>query len=458
MVIVLDTLRADAVSAYGEVTGTTPILDSLAEKGILYRNVFAPSPWTLTSHVSLFSGLDANEHGVGLSGRSQTPESLRLLAEDFRSAGYVTAGFSENTIVSSDFGLDQGFEIFASTDVTKAFDAELQGEDPASSFGLVDRVRDWSRTRDPDRPYFLFVNILDPHDPYLLRDDNPWVPSEAPPGEVAYAASAYRIPFSICDRLPAPTHLPILRGLYLGDVAAADAKLGRILSILDEGRSPEEPRVLLVTSDHGEHLGEHRLMQHRFSVRSQVLKVPLIVTGLTETATGVVDQAVGMHAAHDALLCWALEEGCPASLPLPGDEVSETKDLLSFYSDSSAEPAQETLDQLAPQLERIGIEPTSDPSRSKCRPSDPVFGEMISLIRYPMKMNWVQGHDPMLYDLSWDPAERSNQFSRQPEIAAELWREVEPYTRARLADRASAGVPELSDEEARALKSLGYLE
>ena len=115
VVLLIDTLRADAVSAYGHVAGTTPTLDALAAGGVRYVNAFAPSPWTLPSHATLFTGLGPGEHGVGLQGRIDLAEHLPTLAERLAAAGYETVGFSENPLIVEQLGFTRGFENFASS-------------------------------------------------------------------------------------------------------------------------------------------------------------------------------------------------------------------------------------------------------------------------------------------------------------------------------------------------------
>ena len=101
LLVVIDTLRADAVSAYGAVEGTTPFVDSLAAAGLRYQRAYAPSPWTLPSHATLFTGLWPERHGVGVGGRMLLPEGLPTLAERMGQAGFETVGFSENPIVGT---------------------------------------------------------------------------------------------------------------------------------------------------------------------------------------------------------------------------------------------------------------------------------------------------------------------------------------------------------------------
>ncbi len=110
ILIVLDTVRADAVSFYGKVEGTTPTFDALAAEGLAYRRAFAPSPWTLPSHASLFTGVGIAAHRVGTPGRVNLPGELTTLAERFRNAGYETAAFSESMLVADVFELLRGFE------------------------------------------------------------------------------------------------------------------------------------------------------------------------------------------------------------------------------------------------------------------------------------------------------------------------------------------------------------
>ncbi|MBW2693829.1 MAG: sulfatase-like hydrolase/transferase, partial [Deltaproteobacteria bacterium] len=232
VLVVIDTLRADAVSAYGAVKGTTPSFDALASEGLLYGRAFAPSPWTLPSHASLLTGLAVDRHGVGVAGRMGLRAEFTTLAERLSAAGYQTAGFSENPLVSDLFGFEQGFERFAAVTVD---DVINEDERPGSlQFDIVEEVAAFAAERDRNRPFFIFVNLFDPHSPYRDREPNRFLGPNVSLGESWTAAALKASPNQICDRLPFPEDLKRLHGLYLGDVAAADAKLGKIAAIARE--------------------------------------------------------------------------------------------------------------------------------------------------------------------------------------------------------------------------------
>lgn len=455
LLVVIDTLRADAVSSYGEVEGTTPVLDGLAAQGLRYERSFAPAPFTASSHASLFTGLRVDEHGVGLSQPPLAAPSLQVLAEDFQDAGYATAGFSENSLLGPEFGFDQGFDRYEVADLLEVVKTDMRGEDSADVLGTLARVRRFLRERDPSQPYFIFVNLIDPHDPYIVRTENPWLPEGTDRVRAETVKASYRIPMSLCYRVPPTEDREILRGLYLGDVAAADRKLGRLLALLDSV-APGEPRLTVVTSDHGEHFGEHRLMGHRFSVRHPVLRIPLVVAGLPETPPAVIATPVEMRHLYGSLLCWALGRSCPAALPVEPGAAPETESapIFSIWSDEVA---------TTPKIhrERLGFgdgEWKPDWSRDACRPDDRVFGDMVSMIRYPMKATWVEGQGIELHDLSWDPDERSDQREVQAAVAEPLARELEAFVEERIVGRDRTPEGELDLETTRALKSLGYIE
>jgi len=454
VLVVTDTLRADAVSAYGAVEGTTPAFDALAAQGLLYSHAYAPSPWTLPSHASLFTGLGAEQHGVGIAGQMGLRDELTTLAERLRDAGYETVGVSENPLVSGLFGFAQGFERFAAISVE---DTIREDRRPGSHlFDVVHEVKSFAEQRDPNRPFFLFVNLFDPHSPYQRRKTNRFLGSDASLDESWSAEALKESPNRICNRIPSPEELVQLHGLYLGDVAAADAKLGKIAAIARDAVAGQ-PLIVVATADHGEHFGEHRLLDHEFSVRAPVLDIPLAVQGLPDTPIGRIDEPVTLMDVSASILRWAGVAIAPeiSGRPLPTRAPGADRpavDLLALYSDAKLHVPEDWHRDIKPADE------ARDAKRSGCGPDDRVFGDMLALTRWPFKLIWFENYPAELYDLSWDPQERSDLVDLRPEISAPMIAEAR-----RVVDEAglagSAGEAEApSAERIETLRSLGYLE
>jgi len=465
LLVVLDTVRRDAVSAYGDVEGTTPNFDELARDGLLYHLAFAPSPWTVPSHATLFTGLPQDRHGVGLRGQLLLPDEVVTLAERLRDAGYETAGFSENPLVGAEFNLDQGFQHYAYESMREHVANQVarmeSWEIPA--FDVVEQVAHWASGRTDDRPFFVFVNLLDAHDPYQVRERNRFLPEgvdairakSAQPFEDGAGGIAQLI--GICDRIPPHEDLEILRGLYLGDVAAADAKLGKIRDLVTDA-NPSRDLITIVTADHGEHLGERRLLGHEFSVRNALLNVPLVVHGLAGVEPADLYQRVKLSDLAPSILKWAgldVPRDLPGRpLPLAPDVATKPRKIVGVYIDEPLVTDPGTLpDGLEIRLRG------SKKRREGCEPDDRVFGSTIALIRYPYKLIWYEDYPSELYDLSWDPYERSDQAAFRPALVAALEKEVARIRRGLEPDVAAAPrSPAPSPSAVEALRHMGYID
>ena len=451
VLIVMDTLRADAVSAYGAVTKTTPNLDRLAADGLQYQHAFSPSPWTLPSHATLFTGLDVKDHGVGTGQQLTVPDSLTTLAEHLRDAGYQTAGFSENLLVSEKFGLTQGFDHFEWPELKEILKNQAQGVGRLKSFNILKRIQNWLKTLDPDKPFFLFVNIYDIHSPYEVDLANNFLTPDIDPVHAQRIVERYPVASSNCSRLPPEEALSVLKSLYLGGVRRADTKLGEILDLMasEEGLSPP---ITVVTSDHGESLGEHKLLGHRFSVRNQTLQIPLFVHGLPEVPPAVLDAPVGLIDLRSSIECWTQTGSCANSIPVVAEASREgaSRKMVSFYSDESVVREHTGQDG----------EPKEDTSRASCAPSDRVFGRMASLTDYPMKLVWFESGETFLYDLSWDRGELSDQKSLVPEQATGMLAELKQRMPTDDSSESSGSVGgwTVDPESVEALRELGYVE
>jgi arylsulfatase A-like enzyme len=443
------------VSVYGAVEGTTPAMDALAAQGLLYKRAYASAPWTLPTHATIFSGLRADQHRVAMPGRAALPESVVTLAEKMQAAGYQTAAISENLIVSDVFQLLQGFEHRRTRRWRRT--GVLGGENKKMELYHIDALREvgeWlEKERDSSRPFFLFVNLFDPHLPYMVRDENPFVPAGTPELEIKNRPDhAHRL---ICGALPTPQQLAVLRGLYLGDVAAADVKLGEIVKLVRE-RGGANKLITMVTSDHGEFLGERKLLAHEFSLQAAVLHIPLIVQGLDGVEPSIIQQPVGQVDIMPSILRWT---GIEAPPELPGQLLPQAPDatragernLLAAYSDEYIPMPQYWEGQLGHE--------SKDKIRQFCVPSDQVFGGMATLTRYPFKFHWFERYPPQLYDLSWDPHELSDQAKYKPELVERFTSEIESYIEAAgLTGLQPTQPEELSEEAIEALRELGYID
>jgi len=306
VLIVLDTARADHFSCHGYGRPTTPHVDALAARGVRFSEARSVAPWTLPAHMSMFSGLLPRDHGATWAAFSE-PESAplrelvarefapadpeRMLGARLTAAGYQCFGFSPNPWVARSKGFAQGFAAFhelwrdeeraafAPATPADALEATLSG---ATARGVAEVLG----ARDAERPFFLFVNLLDPHFPYeppepfraRLGGTSAGVARVLEGGrrtELAMIAGAS--PFTPDELVP----------LYDGELATADHFVGALVAAL-EREGVLDDTLLVVTSDHGELLGEEGLWSHQRSVADELLHVPLIVKLPGDARAGTV--------------------------------------------------------------------------------------------------------------------------------------------------------------------------
>jgi len=271
LLVVLDTVRADHCSACGYGLPTTPRLERLAAEGLLFEHARAVAPWTLPSHASLFTGKLPRQHGCHWEHR-WLADSQETIAETLRDHGFDTFGVTTNPNASSLYHLDQGFSTFVET--WRLREAHRGLSDSAIACA---EVRGWLSGHDPERPFFVFVNLADAHLPYAPAA--PWDEFFGKPDDHARRLA------SRGDLLQAvmggeesvrPEDRAGLSALYDGEIRSADARLGELVDLLDELELAEDT-LIIVTSDHGEQLGEEGRVDHQLSLDEALLRVPLVV-------------------------------------------------------------------------------------------------------------------------------------------------------------------------------------
>jgi len=286
LLVTLDTLRMDALGAYGGPP--TPKLDALFDSGVRIEG-WAPAPWTRPSFAALFSGLGSAANGSDAQ-RGVAPD-IPWWPQRLQQAGYHTAAVICNPHLERRYGFRRGFDEFEHSGEIERLEPIAQSMwtrwltrllDEPSRRGdrLVGRAARWLR-RAPDRPWFLWVHLLDPHLPYHLRgregeldDENPgaWIEPLRPAmqgdlfrkifetrrGEVATSAEARGA----------------LRELYQREVRFTDVQVGRLMEAAREAAKARD-LLWIVTSDHGEEFFEHGGFEHGHSLYAELLRVPL---------------------------------------------------------------------------------------------------------------------------------------------------------------------------------------
>ena len=262
VLIVIDTQRAQNLSLYGYERDTSPEFTRFAHEALTFELATAPGTWTVPTHASLFTGRWPSFHGAervgvdGLVARPMNPE-IPTLAELLQRDGYTTAAFVANvTYLSPLFGFQRGFDQFTN-------DLDWPRADHVAT-----AVNDWLESQQA--PFFLFVNLLDPHEPYEPPEpfDTRFDGKNPEHGTMMTEKMHARVRFT--DEMRA--HFV---SQYDGETAFTDQALGTILDTL-RARPDYGNSVVIVTSDHGEMLGEHQLAGHVVEPYEPELHVPLV--------------------------------------------------------------------------------------------------------------------------------------------------------------------------------------
>ncbi len=419
IVVVLDTVRADHTSLHGYARGTTPRLDALAAKANVFRRAHASAPWTLPSHASLFTGRVPTEHGAhkvaGTDGVGIRPlgATWPTLAEWFLESGYATAGFAANeAFLTKTYGLARGFD---------TWHVALE-----PGHRVVDRALAWLDAEERDS-VFLFVNLMDAHRPYnvsRLGVDVPWTARRAP-----HKVAELERTVLAGEPLDPNLRQNVIDQYDLG-IAHADAALGALLDGL-AARQRLEGAVVVVTSDHGEHFGEHGLALHGRGVHEEALHIPLVLKQPSQQAGSEDPRRV-------------------SSADLPGI-LAESAEMLSgigqrFPRRPGGQPtmAQNYFGNLADQKE---------PWAARfAEPWAAVYDE-------DEKALWRANELVAVYDIGTDPGEHTDLTDLDPSVgtrATQTWTQLRETLMATEAPDPTE-TPGLDDETRERLEALGYL-
>ncbi|MCB9916140.1 MAG: sulfatase [Planctomycetes bacterium] len=286
LVVLIDTLRRDALSCYGGPPGVTPNLDALAADGARFEAAISSSGWTLPSVASLLTGTWPTLHRATGKGTRLTPVTpdLRLAAEVFHDAGWDTLAFVNAAFLSPMLGLGRGFDVYdhrhAYNDVIRRADETVD----AALAALAER-----RGRD----VFALVHLFDPH----LDYDPPaawrarWAPDPVGLPPRLDMRTCVELGTRRAEGVPTDAERAYVRGLYEGEVAFVDSAFGRLVSGLRQLGRWDRARVVVV-ADHGEEFWDHGGFEHGHTLYDELVRVPLLVKGCAGARGVVVEQQV----------------------------------------------------------------------------------------------------------------------------------------------------------------------
>ena len=392
LLISIDTCRADHLSCYGYQRKTTPNIDAIAEQGVLFENVVTPVPITLPAHSSMLTGTIPPSHGVHGNYDYRLASTNVTLAEILREKGFATGAVVGAVVMDSQFGLDRGFDYY---------DDRFEGQsdvqyinqrkaDEISNVGIK-----WLDDHK-DEKFFLFLHYFDPHANY------------EPPEPFA---SRFR------------------RSLYAGEIAYTDHCIGRVIEKLKK-LGLYDSTLLVITSDHGESLGEHLERTHAYFIYQGTVKVPLIfkIPGgpkgkRIEKIAGLIDIV--------PTICEVVGVSAPSQV--------QGEDLSGHFLSHIHEPGKRQIycESLTP-LRMYG--------------ANPLRGIVTERFKY------IQTTRPEIYDLIEDAHETNNLIKQHPCQARLLQDSLNQILEQTVRKDESDSKLEMEEEMRKRLESLGYVD
>ena len=390
VLISIDTCRADYLSCYGFARETTPNIDAIAAESVVFENVISPVPLTLPAHCSMLTGTLPPSHGVHDNLDYRLRDSNITLAEILKQKGFVTGAIISAFVLDSQFGIDQGFDSF-----NDHFEiphmagpiSERKGQE-ASRFAIK-----WLE-QHKNQKFFLFLHYFDPHTDYVP---------------------------------PEPFASKFADELYAGEIAYTDYCIGQVIQKLKQLQLLDST-LLIITSDHGEMLGEHGEKEHSYFIYQSAIKVPLIFRLPTQGKSKRISQIVSLVDIVPTV-CSLISIEPPSGLQ---------GQALSKYFGWQSQVSKERY------IYAESLFPTKYNANS-------LFGVLTNRWKY------IQTTRPELYDLTKDPQESNNLIKQQPKRARLLQKRLKQILEQAVQSRQSTGKFGLDEESRERLESLGYV-
>ena len=446
ILIVIDTLRADALSFHNPDAPATPNIDKLAAESIVFRNAYSGGPWTLPGMASILTGLpefahEVNQHKLDITA---LPVEIPTLAGHLRDAGYATAAIVENSVLDPDLNVYQGFHqyIHVPQPIGQSFGLVALRRVFPRKYGirggamLTEAAQQWlADNRNSDS--FLWLHYFEPHIPYepparLLPRSRPRIRGSA--GNIEFSfGSKFELSPEVREGYPiTAAERSWIRQLYLGEVRYADENVGVLLDFLRRTGLYDDSLIIL-TSDHGEEFWEHGGFEHGHALYDEVIGVPLIVKLPQSSAKSTVSQRVSTQLIMPTVLDLA-------GLTVTGRCYSPPS-LVPLWTGSAGGD---------------GLEIVLSSGALYYEDQEAILLDNHKLIRYRVS------NREELYDLGRDAGEKVSILGSAPEMADRMRRLLDEKRRlfSGVRDCYSPGPrkrPRLSPEQLRRLRELGYL-
>lgn len=398
LLITLDTTRADRLGCYGYDRAKTPNLDALARGGVLFTQAASTSPLTQPAHSSIMTGTLPTYHGVRVNGNAALSQEHETIAEALVKKGYAAGAFIGAFVLDGRWGLNQGFEVYDDRfDLEKHKHLDLGSvQRPADE--VIDAGLAWLE-RPRSGPFFAWIHLYDPHAPY--EPPEPYLSEHRSAG---------------------------MAGLYDGEIAYADAQIGRLMAWL-RARDLVKNTLVIAVGDHGEGLGSHGEGTHGYFIYDYAMRVPFVLSAPRPELSGIrVEQQV------------STVDVFPTILALLGIEAADKVQGRSLVPLMLGSPSREISyaygESMTPHLQ-FGWSPL----------------HALRTARYKL----IKAPRPELYDLAVDPEEQTNVFDRQPAVARDLVQRLD-----QLIEKTGRGAPapesaNLDKDTAERLSALGYV-
>lgn len=266
ILIIIDTLRTDAVGFYNQQSHFTPHIDQLASESLVFHNAISSSPWTMPSVISILTALPPAVHGQ-MSVRTKLSDNVTTTAEYLKERGYVTCAIGDNKFLTEMYNVNQGFDVYDFYPKNTE-----SGWKTISTKAITRKAKQWISENDGD-PFYMWLHYFDPHLPY--SPPAKYLPEQPPPERLDKH-------FNKLNEIrkgtftPTPKERQWIRQLYHGEVRYVDDCVGQFLEHLKD-LGIYDNSLIILTSDHGEEFWDHNGFEHGHTVYNELLSVPLFI-------------------------------------------------------------------------------------------------------------------------------------------------------------------------------------